>query len=112
MDSLMPAASSRVPTLPRNAGGRRFKSAAELNAYITGLNAPGGIDGTPLPLVSPDARFDDGFDSLDLRASRAFTLSARARLQAILECFNVLNVTNILATSKSNYSGFSNVLAR
>ncbi|OFV87031.1 MAG: hypothetical protein A2V74_09055 [Acidobacteria bacterium RBG_16_70_10] len=29
-----------------------------------------------------------------------------------MECFNVFNVTNILGVSKSNYSGFANVLAR
>jgi outer membrane receptor protein involved in Fe transport len=112
MDILMPDASTRVPTLPRNAGGRRFKTAAELNAYIAGLDAAGGVDGQLLPLVSSDARFDDGFDSLDLRLSRSFALTSRARLEAIVECFNVFNVTNILGVSKSNYSGFSNVLVR
>jgi hypothetical protein len=112
MDILMPDASTRVPTLPRNAGGRMFKTAAELNTYITSLNAAGGIGGVLLPLVSPDARFNDGFDSLDLRLSRSFALSARARLEAIVECFNVFNVTNILGVSKSNYAGFANVLVR
>ncbi len=58
------------------------------------------------------ARFNDGFDSLDLRLSRSFALSSRSRLEAIVECFNVFNVTNILGVSKSNYSGFSNVLVR
>jgi Carboxypeptidase regulatory-like domain len=48
----------------------------------------------------------------DLRLSRSFALSRKARLEAILECFNVLNVTNILGVSKSNYSGYANVLAR
>ena len=112
MDILMPDASTRVPTLSRNAGGRRFKTAAELNAYITSLNAAGGIDGQLLPLVSNDARFNDSFDSLDLRLSRSFALSSRSRLEAIIECFNVFNVTNILGVSKSNYSGFANVLVR
>ncbi len=112
MDILMPDASTRVPTLSRNAGGRKLKTAPELNAYITSLNAAGGIDGQLLPLVSNDARFNDGFDSLDLRLSRSFALSSRSRLEAIVECFNVFNVTNILGVSKSNYSGFSNVLVR
>jgi outer membrane receptor protein involved in Fe transport len=112
MDILMPDASTRVPTLPRNAGGRKFETPAELNAHITNLNAAGGIDGQLLPLVSSDARFNDGFDSLDLRLSRSFALSSRSRLEAIVECFNVFNVTNILGVSKSNYSGFSNVLVR
>ena len=112
MDILLPDASTRVPSLERNAGARRFHSAAELNAYIRQLNASGGIDGVPLPLVSENARFSDSFDSLDLRLSRAFPLSGKLRLELILECFNVFDVTNILGVSKSNYSGFANVLAR
>jgi hypothetical protein len=112
MDILMPDASSRVPTLSRNAGGRQFETASELNAYTTSLNAGGGIDGVPLPLVSDGARFSDGFDSLDLRLSRRFALTSALSLEAIVECFNVFNVTNILGVSKSNYSGFANVLAR
>jgi hypothetical protein len=101
-----------VPTLSRNAGNREFESASELNAYITSLNASGGIDGVPLPLVGDDARFADGFDALDLRLSRRFAVSKTVSLEAIVECFNVFNVTNILGVSRSNYSGFRNVLAR
>ena len=112
MDILMPDASHRVPTLSRNAGGREFQTASELNSYITSLNASGGIDGVPLPLVREDALFNDGFDSLDLRLSRRFAVSRSFSLEAIVECFNVFNVTNILGVSKSNYSGFTNVLAR
>jgi hypothetical protein len=112
MDILMPDGSSRVPTLPRNAGGREIKTAAQLNDYIMQLNASGGIDGQLLPLVSPDARFGDSFDSLDLRLSRSFQVRSSFSLEAIVECFNVFNVTNILGVSKSNYSGYANVLAR
>ena len=112
MDILMPDASHRVPTLSRNAGGREFQTASELNSYITSLNAGGGIDGVPLPLVREDALFGDGFDSLDLRLSRRFAVTKSLSLEAIVECFNVFNVTNILGVSKSNYSGFTNVLAR
>ncbi|MET0556119.1 MAG: TonB-dependent receptor [Vicinamibacteria bacterium] len=112
MDVLMPDASSRVPTLARNAGGREFQTGADLNAFIRAQNAAGGIDGVPLPLVSEDARFSDSFNSLDLRLSRAFALSGRASLTAIVECFNVLDVTNVLGVSKSNYSGYANVLVR
>jgi hypothetical protein len=112
MDILMPDASRRVPTLMRNAGGRDFQTASELNAYITSLNAGGGIDGVPLPLVGDDARFNDDFNALDLRLSRRFMIGKSASLEAIVECFNVFNVTNILGVSRSNYSGFSNVLAR
>ncbi len=112
MDILMPDASSRVPTLSRNAGGREFRSAQELNAYLSGLNAAGGLDGTPLPLVGEDALFGDSFSSLDLRLSRVFRASSSLSLEAIVECFNVFNVTNVLGVSKSNYSGYTNVLAR
>jgi len=112
MDILMPDGSQRVPTLPRNAGGRKFRTAADLDAYLRELNAAGGIAGVPLPLVPDDARFNDSFDSLDVRLSRTFALAGRLRLEAIGECFNVFNVTNILGVSKTNYSGFTNVLAR
>ena len=112
MDILMPDGSRRVPTLPRNAGGREFHTGADLNAYLRQLNAAGGIEGVPLPLVRDDVRFNDSFDSLDLRVSRSFALAARLRLEAIVECFNVFNVTNILGVSKSNYSGYANVLVR
>jgi outer membrane receptor protein involved in Fe transport len=112
MDILMPDASTRVPTLPRNAGGREIQTGAELNAFIRAQNAAGGIDGVPLPLVSDDAQFSDSFNSLDLRLSRAFALGSRSSLTAIVECFNVFDVTNVLGVSKSNYSGYANVLVR
>jgi len=112
MDILMPDGATRVPTLSRNAGGRGIKTAADLNAYISDLNARGGIDGTLLPLVSDDARFGDGFNSLDVRLSRVFRVSPALSLEAIVECFNVFNVTNVLGISKSNYSGYANVLVR
>ena len=50
----------------------QFTSAGELNAFIRDLNAGGGIDGELLPLVSESARFNDSFNSLDLRLSRPF----------------------------------------
>ena len=42
MDILLPDGSERVPTIQRNAGGREFRTAAELNAFITRTNATGG----------------------------------------------------------------------
>ena len=112
MDIMMPDGQSRIPVLQRNAGGRQFHTGGELNAYITQLNAGGGIDGVPLPLVSEDAQFNDSFNSLDLRVSRPFTVGARVRIEPMLEVFNLFNATNILGTSNVNYSGFSNVLVR
>ena len=69
----------------------------------------GGL-GTPLPMVAPSARFNDTFNSFDLRLSREFHLSERFSLQAFGEVFNLFNKTNILGTSNANYSGFFNVL--
>jgi hypothetical protein len=112
MDIMMPDGQTRIPTLQRNAGGRQFRTAAELNAFITQTNAAGGINGVPLPLVSDNARFTDSFNSLDVRVSRTFTAGARVRIEPMLEVFNLFNVTNILGISNVNYSGFASVLVR
>jgi Carboxypeptidase regulatory-like domain/TonB dependent receptor len=112
MDILMPDASTRVPTLDRNAGGRRFETAAELNEYLRGLNASGGIDGLLLPLVSDEAEFSDSFRSFDLRVSKVFPVGGHRSLEAIVEVFNLFNITNILGVSTRNYAGYANVLAR
>jgi len=112
MDIMMPDGQSRIPVLQRNAGGRQFHAAGDFNAYITQLNAGGGIDGVPLPLVSDTARFTDSFNSLDIRVSRVFAAGSRIRFEPMLEVFNLFNVTNILGISNVNYSGFSNVLVR
>jgi outer membrane receptor protein involved in Fe transport len=110
MDILLPDASSRIPQLQRNAGGRIFKNAAQLNAFIQRLNAQGGVNGQPLPLAPADARFNDNFSSLDLRLTKIFSFGERIRLEPIVEIFNVFNTTNILGVSNTNYSGFGNVL--
>lgn len=112
MDILLPDASSRIPQLGRNAGGRQFQNAADLNAYISTLNAAGGVNGDPLPLVSNNARFNDSFNSFDMRIAKTFKFTERTSLQAIGEVFNLFNVTNILGVSNTNYSGFSNALVR
>jgi outer membrane receptor protein involved in Fe transport len=103
----------RVPEIGRNAGGRQFQTGAQLNAFLTQLNAQGATNGglgTPFPMVSPNARFNDTFNSFDLRLAREFRLSERFHLQAIAEVFNLFNKANILGSSNSNYSGFFNVL--
>ena len=112
MDIQLPDGSSRVPSFQRNAGGRLFHNAAELNAFITQLNAAGGVGGQPLPLASSDARFNDSFNAFDLRLSRPIKLGERVSVEPIAEVFNLFNVTNVLGVSNVNYSGFSNVLAR
>ncbi len=111
MDILMPDGQSRVPVFQRNAGGRLFETAAELNRALTEINNAGGISGQLLPLVSEDARFGDAFSSVDVRVSRPFTVGG-VRVEPIAEVFNLFNVTNILGVSVRNYSGFSNVLVR
>jgi len=112
MDIQMPDASSRVPAFQRNAGGRQFSTASQLNAFIQTLNAAGGVKGTLLPLVGDDARFNDSFQSLDVRLSKAFRFGSGGSVELIAEVFNLFNVTNILGVSNTNYSGFSNVLIR
>lgn len=112
MDILLPDASSRIPVLQRNAGGRLFKTGAELNSFLSQLNAAGGVNGQQLPLVRDDAQFNDDFSSLDLRVSKSFKLGEKARIEPMVEVFNLFNVTNILGVSNVNYSGFSNVLIR
>jgi hypothetical protein len=112
MDILVPDGSQRIPQLQRNAGGRLFRSASELNTFITQINAAGGFGGQPLPLVSDNARFNDSFNSFDLRVSRVFKVGERVSIQPIAEVFNLFNVTNVLGVSNVNYSGFNNVLVR
>jgi hypothetical protein len=112
MDILLPDGSSRIPALQRNAGGRLFHTGAELNAFISQLNAAGGVGAQPLPLVRDDARFNDAFSSFDLRLSKVFYIGERVRVEPLVEVFNLFNVTNVLGVSNVNYSGFSNVLVR
>ena len=112
MDILLPDASTRIPVLQRNAGGRLFKTGGDLNRFLTQLNAAGGVNGQRLPLVRDDVRFNDTFSSFDLRLSKVFRFGDKARLEPMIEAFNLFNVTNILGVSNVNYAGFSNVLIR
>ena len=111
MDILMPDGQSRVPAFERNAGGRVYKTPAELNRALSEINAGGGIAGQLLPLVGDDASLGDGFSALDLRISRPFRWGT-LKIEPIFEVFNVFNTTNILGIGVRNYSGFSNVLVR
>ncbi len=109
MDIILPDGSSRVPQLQRNAGGRLFKTASELNAFLTQYNASRS-PANQLPLAPSNAKFNDSFSSLDLRLSKVFKFKERFRLEPIVEVFNAFNTTNILGVSNTNYSGFGNVL--
>jgi hypothetical protein len=112
MDIMMPDSITRIPSIQRNAGGRRFQTPGELNAFITEANASGGVNGVLLPLVSDSARFNDMFSSLDLRVSRPFAIGPTIRVEPMLEVFNLFDTTNVLGLTNVNYSGFSNVLVR
>jgi hypothetical protein len=117
MDIQLPDGSERVPTMQRNAGGREFHSAAQLNAFITATNSAGGVYEAStssyviLPQVSPNARFSDSFNALDFRLDRTIKFGDRYSLNLIGEAFNIFNVTNILGTSNLNYSGYNNTLS-
>lgn len=117
MDILLPDGSERVPTMQRNAGGREFHNAQQLNAFIARTNAGGGVYEASansyviLPQVSNHAHFDDSFNALDFRLSRNIHLGERYNLNLIGEAFNIFNVTNILGVSNLNYSGFANTLS-
>ncbi len=112
MDILVPGGGQRIPQLQRNAGGRLFHNGAELNTVLKQINDAGGFGGQPLPLVSENARFNDSFNSFDLRLSKVFRVGERVKIEPLVEVFNLFNITNVLGFSKSNYSGFSNVLVR
>jgi outer membrane receptor protein involved in Fe transport len=109
MDILMPGGANRIPELQRNAGGRLFHNGAELNAFINQRNAA-RLGASPLPLAPDNARFSDSFNSFDLRVSKVFRIGERVKIEPMLEVFNLFNITNVLGFSKSNYSGFGNVL--
>jgi hypothetical protein len=117
MDILLPDASERVPTLERNAGGREFHNAQQLNAWIAKTNAAGGVYEAStngyvmLPQVSNKARFNDSFNALDFRLDRTVSFGDRYSLDLIGEAFNIFNVTNILGVSNLNYSGYANTLS-
>jgi outer membrane receptor protein involved in Fe transport len=112
MDILLPDGSSRIPSLQRNAGGRLFKTGAELNQFIQTVNAGGGVNGEPLPLVNDNVRFNDSFNSFDLRLSKRFGFGERFRFEPVVEVFNLFNVVNVLGISNANYSGYANTLTR
>ncbi len=101
---------SRIPDLQRDAAGRTFRTGAELNQFLTQLNAAGGVDGRSLPLVQDDLSFGDSFQSIDLRLSKAFRIREGMTIQGIAEVFNLFNVTNIRGVNNVNYSGFQNNL--
>ena len=117
MDILLPDGSERVPTMQRNAGGREFHNAQQLNAFIARTNAAWGVYEASansyviLPQVSSQARFNDSFNALDFRLDRTFPFGDHVNVDLIGEAFNIFNVTNILGVSNLSYSGYANALS-
>lgn len=102
---------SRIPILPRNAGGRTVHNGRELNAVIQQCNAIASCSrGHRLPFVRDNISIGDSFHSFDFRFSKTFTLKERYRLEGIVEAFNIFNVTNIRGFNNNNFSGFSKTI--
>ena len=58
-----------------------------------------------VPLIAPMTQFEPRRTSLDLRLAKVFALSARTRLHAKLDLYNVLNDGSVV-TINSNYGAF------
>jgi hypothetical protein len=120
----------RLPNIPRNALGRQISNGKALNAAIIAYNAlppclATGATAGPVPCnqgqllnaagtgplqVDPRIKFGHDFNSFDTRVSRIFHLKEPHTLEAIVDVFNLFNVTNIRGTTNRNYSGVNNVL--
>jgi hypothetical protein len=109
IDIRLPGGGTRIPVIQRNAGGRQFRTGSELNDFIIQFNSR-SLPGSPLPLVPGDLKFGDSFQSFDLRLTKGIRLSERLNVQAIVEAFNLFNVTNIRGVNNVNFSGFQNAL--
>jgi hypothetical protein len=125
MDSFVGASlnGGRLPNIPRNGLGRQIKDGAALYNAIVAYNAlppcgnPGPVpcnEGTVTPALSQadfqKIHFGDDFNSFDMRITRTFHFKEPHSLQAIVEGFNLFNITNIRGTTNRNYSGFSNTI--
>ena len=90
------------------------RSPSELNALSARVSTPAAASTACRCRSSAPTRVQRlASTPLDLRVSRPFGLGRGAKIEPMLEVFNVFNITNILGTSnRENYSGFSNVLVR
>jgi hypothetical protein len=77
-----------------------FASNAEI-APSLGRNLAGGARGVSIPLVLPYQQFEGRIRRLDLRLSRTFNLTGRARLQANIDAYNALNSSAIQALNNT-----------
>jgi hypothetical protein len=110
IDAFVPEINARLPLLPRNALARDVRTGAELNRVIEAWNSTGPRIGPRLPLVNPNLKFGDSFNSFDARVSKFINFTEQARLELIGEVFNLFNVTNIRGFNNNNFSGFSNAI--
>jgi Carboxypeptidase regulatory-like domain/TonB dependent receptor-like, beta-barrel len=132
MNSLVPALSTRLPILSRNALGREISNGAQLNAAIDLWNSLPTCTATlpspfpcnsaqtfPLPAsatpgrltlqhVDPNLKFGDAFNALDLRLTKTWSFAREQNLQFIAEVFNLFNITNVRGFNNNNYSGYLN----
>ena len=108
----MPDGQSRMPAFQRNAGGRLFKTAADLNRALTALNAGGGVERRSCCRSCATTRASTTASTRSTCACRGRSRCGRSAIEPMVEVFNLFNVTNILGVERANYSGFSNVLVR
>jgi len=106
------ASGSRLPLLSRNALGREIRNSDQLNQVIDRWNAlppcPAAfpcLAGGPLQQVPAGIDFFSPFSSLDVRLRKDIGIGDRMTLSLMAESFNLLNQTNILGTTVTNYSG-------
>ena len=112
MDILMPDGQSRVPAFQRNAGGRLFKTGAELNRAADRPERRGRRRRRSRCRSSATTCGSVTASRRSTCACRGRSRWGRVRVEPIVEVFNLFNVTNILGVSVKNYSGYANVLVR
>ena len=112
MDILLPSAPSRIPELQRNAGGRLFKTAGDLNAYLRDLNCARRRRRRADAACEPRRAVQRSVRQPRPAHRAAVRHQGLGEDRADVEIFNVFNVTNFLGYSKKNYSGFANALVR
>lgn len=103
---------SRLPLISRNALGREIKNSDQLNQVIDRWNAlppcPAAfpcLAGGQLQQVPGGINFSSPFSSLDVRLRKEIPVGDRLTISLMAEGFNLLNQTNILGTTVTNYSG-------
>jgi hypothetical protein len=77
------------PSLGRDLAACGTRTGAACTATVT------------VPLVEPMTQFLDRRTQLDLRLTKDVRLTSRARLSAILDIYNVLNASTILAVNST-----------